>query len=75
MFLYGVWLSLMPLLSFYPEFSLVRTLFMHAKKTTVLSEVIVSLMTTGIATLFNILLWEICSAHPKWLCVLNISSE
>lgn len=33
-------------------------------------------MTTGISTEFNILTWEICFAHPKWLSVFKyICSE
>lgn len=59
---------------FYPEFPLVRALFIHVKKTTILREVIVSLMTTGLSPEFNIWLWDIYSAHPNWLAVLNISA-
>lgn len=58
---------------FYPEFPLVRALFIPANA--VLSEVIVSLMTIGISTELNTLLWEICSAHPKQLSVLSISAQ
>lgn len=59
----------------YPAFSIAIALFIDAEKTTVVSEVIVSLMTTGISTEFNILAWEICFAHPKWLSVLNTSAQ
>jgi len=59
----------------YPAFSVVTALFIDAERTTVVSEVIVSLMTTGIATEFNILAWEICFAHPKRLSVLNIPAQ
>lgn len=47
----------------------------EAQKMSVVSEVIVSLMTPGISAAFNVLAWEICFAHPKWLSVINISAQ